>query len=76
VEFTEEQKREIAQALYQAQIELLRAIARAADQAERHYSARSAVRHLTHALGTLRATAGQAQSRSPFFPGSPPWIGP
>jgi hypothetical protein len=76
VEFTDEQKHEIAQALYQAEVELLRAIGRAAGQAERHYSARSAVRHLTHALATLRATVGQAQSRSPFFDGPPPWIGP
>jgi hypothetical protein len=75
VVFTEEQKRELAQALYQTEVELLQAITRAAAHAERHYSARSAVRHLTHALATLRATAGQAESRSPFFPGPPPWIG-
>jgi hypothetical protein len=76
VEFTEEQKREIAFALYQAQVELLQAIARSATRADRHYAARSAVRHLTQALATLRATAGQAQSRSPFPPGLPPWMGP
>ena len=76
VEFTDEQKREISHALYQAQIEVLQAIARSAARADRHYAARSAVRHLTHALATLRAAACQAQSQSPFFPGPPPWAGP
>src|SRR5260370_6324519 len=76
VEFTEEQQRELADALYQAQIEVLRAIARSAARADRHYAARTTVRHLTQALATLRTAAGQAQSGFPFFPGPGPWAGP
>ena len=76
VEFTEEQQREIAHALHQAQIEVLRAIARSAARADRHYAARTAVRHLTQALATLRTASGQAQSQHPFFPGPAPWAGP
>src|SRR6266571_1265354 len=50
--------------------------ARFAAHADTNYAARSTVR-LTHALATLRVAAGQAQSRSPFFPGPPPWaMGP
>ncbi len=76
VEFTDEQKREVARALYEAEVEVLRAIARSAGHADTNYAARSTVR-LTHALATLRVAAGQAQSRSPFFPGPPPWaMGP
>ena len=76
VEFTDEQKREIANATHEAEVALLRAIARAAGQADTVYAARSSVR-LTHALATLRVAAGQAPSRSPFFPGPPPWaMGP
>jgi hypothetical protein len=76
VEFTDEQKRQIATALYEAEVEVLRAIARAASHADTNYAARTTIR-LTHALSTLRVAAGQAQSRSPFFPGPPPWaMGP
>jgi hypothetical protein len=76
VEFTDEQKREVASALHEAEVALLRAIARSASHADTNYAARTTVR-LTHALATLRVAAGQAQARSPFFPGPPPWaMGP
>lgn len=76
VEFTDEQKREIANATHEAEVALLRAIARAAGQTDVVYAARGSVR-LTHALATLRVAAGQAPSRGPFFPGPGPWeMGP
>jgi len=76
VEFTDEQKLEIATALYEAQLAVLQAIARSAGQDDASYAARTTIR-LTHALAILRAAAGQASSTPPFFPGPPPWdIGP
>ena len=76
VEFTDEQKREVASAMHEAEVAVLRAIARSASHADTNYAARTTVR-LTHALATLRVAAGQAQARSPFFPGPPPWaMGP
>jgi hypothetical protein len=76
VEFSDEQKREVADALREAEVALLRAITRSADLADTYYAARSTVR-LTHALATLRVAAGQALPPSPFFPEPPPWfIGP
>jgi hypothetical protein len=76
VEFTDEQKREVANALHEAEVALLRAIARSASHADTNYAARATAR-LTHALATLRIAAGQAQARSPFLPGPPPWaMGP
>ncbi len=76
VEFTDEQKREVASAFHEAEVALLRAIARSADHPDTNYAARATGR-LTHALATLRVAGGQAQGRSPFFPGPPPWaMGP
>jgi hypothetical protein len=75
VEFTDEQKRELASAVHEAEVAILRAIARSASHADPGYAARATAR-LTHALATLRVAAGQAHARSPFFPG-PPWaMGP
>jgi hypothetical protein len=76
VEFTDEQKREVASALHEAEVAVLRAIARSANHDDTYYSARTTAR-LTHALATLRVAAGQAQAPTPFFPDPPPWaIGP
>lgn len=76
VEFTDEQKREVANALHEAEVAVLRAIARSASQTDTNRAARSTMR-LTRALATLRFAAGQAPTHSPFFPGPPPWaIGP
>jgi hypothetical protein len=76
VEFTDEQKREVASALHAAEVAILQAIARSASHADSNYAARTTAR-LTHALATLRVAAGQAQARTPFFPGPPPWaMGP
>ena len=73
VEFTDEQKREVASALHEAQVAVLKAIARSASLDDTGYAARTTVR-LTHALATLRAAAGQTQGGFPFFPGPPvPW---
>jgi hypothetical protein len=72
VEFTDEQKREVASALHEAEVAVLRAIARSASHSDTNYAARTTVR-LADALATLRVAAGQAQARSPFFPGPPPW---
>jgi hypothetical protein len=78
VEFTAEQKREVANALHEAEVALLRAIARSASHADTNYAARATAR-LTHALATLRVAAGQAEAHSPFFfpgpPPPPPWAG-
>ena len=76
VEFTDEQKREVASALHEAEVAVLQAIARSANHADTTYAARTTLR-LTHALATLRVAAGQALAPSPFFPGPPPWaMGP
>lgn len=76
VEFTDEQKRELADAMHEAEVAILRAITRSAGHADPGYAARATAR-LTHALATLRVAAGQAQARTPFFPEPPPWpMGP
>jgi len=72
MKFTDEQKRELADAMHEAEVSILRAITRSAGHADPGYAARATAR-LTHALATLRVAAGQAQARTPFFPGPPPW---
>ncbi|HEX3814385.1 MAG TPA: hypothetical protein VHX59_16235 [Mycobacteriales bacterium] len=68
MEFTEEQQRELARAMHEAQIAVLKAITRAAEQTDMHAASRATER-LTHALMLVRAAAGQGPAGFPFFHG-------
>ena len=75
VEFSEEQRRALAEAFYDAELAVLKALTRAANEPDTRDSARNTAA-LTHALATLRLAAGQARPGLPFFPGPPDFDDP
>lgn len=75
VEFSAQQQRDLADAFYEAELAVLKALTRAAGDSDTRTSARTTA-SLTHALATLRFAAGQTRGGLPFLPGPPDFDDP